>query len=301
MDADGRVVGDGDLKAQASQVYRNLAAVLAEAGCTLRDVVKFTTFLVRNEDWAPFAEWRKAEYPAALSRRRLPGEHGRGGAGAGAARAAPRGGGDRRAPRPAPRPGPGGAPARKRAPARPRRRAGPGAGVGDGEGSSAAWSSRVKYVFGLARGGGRPRHARLELPPGATVFEALRRLGVSALELHAAVNGESAADGTVLRDGDEVILIPSIQGGRAGGAVMKRMTAMVSALVGLGLGGIRAGARGGPDPGGRAHRHSGRLERCRAHRRRRPSVTVTTRTQSSHQARRRRASRCGTRPGPSGT
>jgi enamine deaminase RidA (YjgF/YER057c/UK114 family) len=63
MDANGRVVGAGDLKAQASQVYRNLAAVLAEAGCTLRDVVKFTTFLVRNEDWAPFAEWRKAEYP----------------------------------------------------------------------------------------------------------------------------------------------------------------------------------------------------------------------------------------------
>jgi hypothetical protein len=26
--------------------------------------VKFTTFLVRNEDWAPFAEWRKAEYRA---------------------------------------------------------------------------------------------------------------------------------------------------------------------------------------------------------------------------------------------
>ena len=63
MDAEGRVVGATDFKAQASQVYRNLAAVLGEAGCTLRDVVKFTTFLVRNEDWAPFAEWRKAEYP----------------------------------------------------------------------------------------------------------------------------------------------------------------------------------------------------------------------------------------------
>ena len=25
--------------------------------------MKFTTFLVRNEDWAPFGEWRKAEYP----------------------------------------------------------------------------------------------------------------------------------------------------------------------------------------------------------------------------------------------
>ena len=63
MDAEGRVVGEGDIKAQAAQVYRNLAAVLAEAGCTLRDVVKFTTYLVRNEDWAPFGEWRRAEYP----------------------------------------------------------------------------------------------------------------------------------------------------------------------------------------------------------------------------------------------
>src|SRR4029077_18150619 len=63
MDAEGRVGGEGDLKAHAAQVYRNLAAVLAEAGCTLRDVVKLTTFLVRNEDWAPFAEWRRAEYP----------------------------------------------------------------------------------------------------------------------------------------------------------------------------------------------------------------------------------------------
>jgi enamine deaminase RidA (YjgF/YER057c/UK114 family) len=63
MDADGRVVGAGDLAAQATQVYRNLAAVLAEARCSLRDVVKLTTFLVRHEDWAPFAEWRRAEYP----------------------------------------------------------------------------------------------------------------------------------------------------------------------------------------------------------------------------------------------
>jgi enamine deaminase RidA (YjgF/YER057c/UK114 family) len=63
MDADGRVVGEGDFKAQAGQVYRNLAAVLAEAGCALRDVVKFTTFLVRSEDWTAFADWRKAEYP----------------------------------------------------------------------------------------------------------------------------------------------------------------------------------------------------------------------------------------------
>jgi enamine deaminase RidA (YjgF/YER057c/UK114 family) len=64
MDAEGRIVGEGDIKVQAEQVYRNLAAVLAEARCTLRDVVKLTTFLTRNEDWGPFGEWRKAAYPA---------------------------------------------------------------------------------------------------------------------------------------------------------------------------------------------------------------------------------------------
>jgi sulfur carrier protein ThiS len=74
----------------------------------------------------------------------------------------------------------------------------------------------VKYVFGLARGADGADTVALELPPGATVFEALRRLGVSALELHAAVNGASAADGTVLHDGDEVTLIPAIQGGGPG-------------------------------------------------------------------------------------
>lgn len=63
MDGEGRIVGEGDIGAQATQVYRNLRAVLAEAGCGFRDVVKLTTFLTRNEDWAPFGEWRKAEYP----------------------------------------------------------------------------------------------------------------------------------------------------------------------------------------------------------------------------------------------
>jgi molybdopterin converting factor small subunit len=71
----------------------------------------------------------------------------------------------------------------------------------------------VKYVFGLARAADGRDILTLDLPPGSTVFEALRQLGLSALELHAAVNGESAADGTVLRDGDEMVLIPSIQGG----------------------------------------------------------------------------------------
>jgi sulfur carrier protein ThiS len=72
----------------------------------------------------------------------------------------------------------------------------------------------VKYVFGLACGPDGGDALRLELPGGATVFQAMQRLGVSGLEVHAAVNGASASDGTVLRDGDEVTFIPAIQGGR---------------------------------------------------------------------------------------
>jgi enamine deaminase RidA (YjgF/YER057c/UK114 family) len=62
MDAEGRIVGEGDIAAQAGQVYRNLEAILKEAGCGWRDVVKFTTFLTRHEDFGPFGEWRKKEY-----------------------------------------------------------------------------------------------------------------------------------------------------------------------------------------------------------------------------------------------
>ncbi len=59
MDAEGRIVGEGDIAAQAAQVYRNLEGVLREAGCGWGDVVKFTTFLTRAEDFGPFGEWRK--------------------------------------------------------------------------------------------------------------------------------------------------------------------------------------------------------------------------------------------------
>lgn len=83
----------------------------------------------------------------------------------------------------------------------------------------------VRYVFGLARGAEGRDEIRLELPGGATVFEVMQRLGVSSLELHAAVNGESAADGTVLSEGDEVTLIPAIQGGATGGGTWADLSA----------------------------------------------------------------------------
>src|SRR5215472_4856474 len=45
VDADGNLVGKDDPAAQVRQVFENLAAVLAAAGATMEQVVKFTFFL----------------------------------------------------------------------------------------------------------------------------------------------------------------------------------------------------------------------------------------------------------------
>jgi reactive intermediate/imine deaminase len=44
LDKDGTVVGEGDMKAQAEQVFKNLQAALAAAGATFKDVVKMNTY-----------------------------------------------------------------------------------------------------------------------------------------------------------------------------------------------------------------------------------------------------------------
>src|SRR6266852_4659122 len=45
LDKDGTVVGAGDMKAQAEQVFKNLQAALGAAGATFSDVVKMNTYI----------------------------------------------------------------------------------------------------------------------------------------------------------------------------------------------------------------------------------------------------------------
>jgi enamine deaminase RidA (YjgF/YER057c/UK114 family) len=45
FDSTGKVVGDGDFRAQAEQVYANLRRALASVGATMADVVKTTVFI----------------------------------------------------------------------------------------------------------------------------------------------------------------------------------------------------------------------------------------------------------------
>ncbi|WP_340681661.1 RidA family protein [Amycolatopsis coloradensis] len=49
-DADGVLVGEGDLAAQVEQCYLNIGTALAEAGATFDDVAKITVYVV---DWTP--------------------------------------------------------------------------------------------------------------------------------------------------------------------------------------------------------------------------------------------------------
>ena len=44
-DPDGKLVGEGDMKAQTRQVFENIRSVLESAGSGLEDIVKITTYI----------------------------------------------------------------------------------------------------------------------------------------------------------------------------------------------------------------------------------------------------------------
>lgn len=68
LDADGTVVGVGDVEAQTRQVMENLGVALAAVGATFGDVRKINSYLVDFDDYpkvAPIrAEYLSEPYPA---------------------------------------------------------------------------------------------------------------------------------------------------------------------------------------------------------------------------------------------
>jgi 2-iminobutanoate/2-iminopropanoate deaminase len=70
LDPKTQAMAEGDIRAQAEQVMRNLEAVLQAGGCAFADVVKSTIFLVDLADFAAVNEVygrRFAEAPPARS------------------------------------------------------------------------------------------------------------------------------------------------------------------------------------------------------------------------------------------
>jgi 2-iminobutanoate/2-iminopropanoate deaminase len=66
FDRDGKLVGEGDMTAQTRQVFANIAAVLAEAGAGLNDVVKITAFITDMSQYRDYAAARAEAFPTVL-------------------------------------------------------------------------------------------------------------------------------------------------------------------------------------------------------------------------------------------
>lgn len=72
VNAQGEIVGKGDLAAQTEQIFVNLGIVLEAAGASLHDIVKWTMFLVDGQDLRPGFEvfqrhWGRDHQPPAIS------------------------------------------------------------------------------------------------------------------------------------------------------------------------------------------------------------------------------------------
>ena len=65
QDPDGKLVGPGDMKAQARQVFANIEAVLAVAGASMKDVVKITTYVTDMSRYADYGAVRAEVFPDA--------------------------------------------------------------------------------------------------------------------------------------------------------------------------------------------------------------------------------------------
>ncbi len=62
-DASGAAVGKGDFEAQATQVFANIHAALRGVGADWKNVVQFTSFLVRPQDAPAFRAFRARAFP----------------------------------------------------------------------------------------------------------------------------------------------------------------------------------------------------------------------------------------------
>ena len=56
---EGKLVGEGDMKAQTRQVYQNIKDILAAAGADIRDIIKINTYITDQSKFMDMLEVRK--------------------------------------------------------------------------------------------------------------------------------------------------------------------------------------------------------------------------------------------------
>ena len=64
VDASGNMVGEGNLEAQADQVFKNLKAAVEAAGGTLADVCRVDVYVRNMENLAPIHKVRREYFPS---------------------------------------------------------------------------------------------------------------------------------------------------------------------------------------------------------------------------------------------
>ena len=65
-DTSGNVVGTGDMRTQAREVFQNLRQVLQAAGGDLKDLMKITTYITNIEHFPALAEVRSEVFQGEL-------------------------------------------------------------------------------------------------------------------------------------------------------------------------------------------------------------------------------------------
>lgn len=63
LDKNGKLVGKGDLRAQAVQVLENIQAILADSGAAMADIIKVTVYVTDIRAFNDIADIREKFFP----------------------------------------------------------------------------------------------------------------------------------------------------------------------------------------------------------------------------------------------
>ena len=64
LDADGKLVGEGDIRAQATQVLENIRAIVAANGGTMADIAQVTVYVRDIEAFDAVSDIRESYFPS---------------------------------------------------------------------------------------------------------------------------------------------------------------------------------------------------------------------------------------------